>query len=59
MRGSPSETLNEVVRELDLVVFQLERQPPSDEAARAAERNRLRRELERLKEILEDLAGTL
>jgi hypothetical protein len=59
MRASPSDTLAEVVRELDLVIFQLERRPPADEAARDAERKRMRRELERLKEILEDLTGTL
>ena len=59
MKGSPSDTINDVIRELDLVVFQLERKPPADESARDAERKRMRRELERLKEVLEDLSKAL
>ena len=50
--------LEQLARDLDLTVFTLERTPPSEEALRA-ERVRLRRELERLRDRLEDVARGL
>ena len=44
--------LEEVARELDLVVYRLERPPPAEPDA---ERKRLRRELERLGQQLDDI----
>ena len=51
--------LDDVVRDLDLIVFSLERPAGTDTAARDAERARLHRELERLRERLDDLARGL
>ena len=60
---SPSDAaraLEQVARELDLVVFRIERDPPgSDASALLAERRRLRHELEHLRERLEALARAL
>lgn len=47
--------LEQLARDLDLTVFALERSPPSEEALRT-ERIRLRRELEALRDRIEDLA---
>lgn len=56
---NPSETawaIEDVARELDLVVYALERQAPASEDDLRAERLRLRTQLERLRQQLEDLA---
>lgn len=55
MPRTPRELLDDVTRELDLLVFRLER-PVADAAA---ERAQLRRELERLQRRLEDLSERL
>lgn len=53
-----SRQLDQLTRDLDLAVFTLERTPPSDEALRA-ERIRLRRELEAIRDRLDTLARSL
>ncbi len=50
--------LEDLHRELDLLVFRLERQPADAEAA-LRERRGLRRELERMREQLEELTRGL
>lgn len=52
-------SLEQIARDLDLVVFRLERDGPEAEAERREERRRLRRELDQLRERLEDLARAL
>lgn len=52
-------SLETVARDLDLVVFRLERDGPPDAEALRAERKRLRRELEALRERIEDVARAL
>ena len=56
---SPSEVVAEVIREMDLIVFQLERKEHEDPATRELLRKRMRKELERLKEMLEDVSSAL
>ena len=51
--------LDQLSRDLDMVVFRLERSPPDDLDAVARERKRLRRELESIRTQLEDLARDL
>lgn len=46
-------------RDLDLIVFELERAPPAEVAALHAERAVLRKKLDRLRERLDDLAHKL
>ena len=53
-----SRQLEQLARDLDLVVFRLERPPASEDALRA-ERTRLRRELESLRDQMEQLARSL
>lgn len=48
----------DIRRDLDLVVFRLEQTPP-DPAALTKERKQLRRELERLRQRLDDLVRDL
>jgi hypothetical protein len=58
---SPEDTsrqLEQIARDLDLTVFSLERSPQNEEGLRA-ERTRLRRELERMRDRLEGLARNL
>lgn len=55
MPSTPRELLDDVSRELDLLVFRLER-PTADAAA---ERAQLRRELERLQVRLHELSDRL
>ncbi len=50
--------IEEIARELDLLVFALEL-PRPDETHENQERQRIRRELERLRERLEDLVRGL
>ncbi len=50
--------LDDVAREIDLIVYRLE-QPPAETADWEAERARLRRELEAMQRRLEDLAREL
>lgn len=50
---SPTEQahrLDAIARDLDLVVYRLERQPPNEPTALLAERRKLRRELDGLRE---------
>lgn len=51
--------VEDITRELDLVVFRLERTPPEDPGALVSERHRLRRELEQLRDRLTDVARDL
>ena len=51
--------VEDITRELDLVVFRLERTPPDDPSALLTERRRLRRELEQLRDRLTDVARDL
>lgn len=56
MRSSPSDTLQEIARDLDLVVYQLERPELDDAEKRSEQRRRIRKELERLRERIEEAA---
>ena len=47
--------LDELLHELDMLVFRLEREPDADRGALIAERSRLRRDLERLRDQVADL----
>jgi hypothetical protein len=47
--------IDDIARDLDLLVYRLEVDSPRDADAVSAERKRLRRELESLRERLEDL----
>ena len=49
--ANPQETIDHVVRDLDLVVYRLERMP-SDPTQLQGERSEIRRELERLRDLL-------
>lgn len=51
--------VDEVARELDLLVYRLEQPPAADTDALTAERKRLRRDLEKLRDRLGDLADGL
>lgn len=51
--------LAEITRDLDMVVFQLERAPAEEREAMLKERARLRRELERLRDQLGDVVREL
>ncbi len=53
-----ADTLDDVVRDVDLVVFRLERSEADPERWKA-ERQEVRRELERLRDRLSDLLETL
>jgi hypothetical protein len=48
--------LDEIARDVDLLVYRLEQPPPDRDDERVVERRRLRRDLERLRERIEDLA---
>ena len=50
MDPGPTARLDEIMHELDMLVFRLEREPPRDIEPLLAERRRLRRELERLRD---------
>lgn len=47
--------LDELLHELDMLVFRLEREPNPDRDALLAERQRLRRDLEHLRDQVADL----
>ena len=47
-------TMEEIARDLDLAVYRLERPAPEDDEARDAERTRLRRELEQIRDRLNE-----
>lgn len=58
--GRAAVEVDELARELDLVVFRLERRPESQEAdALMSERKTLRRDLERLRDRLADVARSM
>lgn len=52
-------SLEEITRDLDLVVFRLERAPPEGISELLHERQRLLKELESLRDRLEDLSRSL
>lgn len=49
----------EIARDLDMVVFKLEREPADDRDDLEAERHRLRKELEELRDRLNDLVRSM
>lgn len=51
--------VEDITRELDLVVFRLERAPPDEPGGMLSERRALRRELEQLRDRLTDLSRDL
>lgn len=51
--------LGEIARDLDMVVFQMERGAADDPPALTQERRRVRRELERLRDQLNDVVREL
>ena len=51
-------TLGDIARELDMVVYQLERDP-EDGAAATQQRKRMRRDLERLRDQLTEVVREL
>ena len=63
MARSPQEVLEEIVRDIDMVVYRLERPVPSaasgDAAQSEGERREIRRELERLRDVVASLLPTL
>lgn len=59
MAGDQARVVEELARDLDLLVFELERTPPDDVLKLQMERAVLRRNLERLKVRLDDLAEKL
>ena len=58
MARNARDGIDEVLRDLDLVVFRLER-PESDPKRLEAERAAVRRELERLRDTLRDVSELL
>jgi hypothetical protein len=59
MSRKPAVVVDEIARELDLVVFRLERSGPDDPEPVVAERRRIRKELEQLRDRLSDVARDL
>lgn len=59
MSSKYSAEVSGIARELDMVVFKLERPPAHDRYDPDVERNRLRRELEQLRDRLSDLARAM
>ncbi|MEO0604574.1 MAG: hypothetical protein AAF211_24275 [Myxococcota bacterium] len=57
-QADAAQRLDDVAREIDLIVYRLE-QPPPGSTDWERERNRLRRELETMQRRLEDLAREL
>ena len=51
--------IDQISQELDMTVYRLELPPSEDVATLVAEREKLRKELERYKERLEDIAQKL
>ncbi|MCB9682710.1 MAG: hypothetical protein H6733_14690 [Alphaproteobacteria bacterium] len=49
--------LDELARDVDMIVFELEVAPPAEPAGLVDERQRLRKRLERVRERLQDLAA--
>lgn len=59
---NPSDILyviDQISQELDMTVYRLESPPPEDVSTLIAERTRLRKELERYREQLEEIAQKL
>ena len=52
-------TVDEIARELDMVVFQLEQGGDADVERLRAERREMRRQLEQLRDRLQDLARAM
>lgn len=59
MAGDQARVVEELARDLDLLVFELERASPDDVLKLQTERAVLRRNLERIKVRLDDLAEKL
>lgn len=57
--GTAAGRLDDLVLELDLVVYALERPPPEDGEEVRAERERLRRDLEKIRDALRDVQRDL
>jgi hypothetical protein len=57
MRGAVPESWREILRDLDMVVYRLELPAAADAAALTAERQKIRRELERIREQVRDAIG--
>ena len=55
MHPALTPALDEIVRDLDLLVFELETESSADLEQLEAERERMRRTLERLRDRLDDL----
>lgn len=58
-RAEASRQLEVIARDLDLAVFSLERPAPDDPRRATRERQRLRRELEAVRDQLQELARAL
>lgn len=58
MAHAPADVIDDVIRDLDLLTYRLER-PLSDLERARVERTEVRVEIERLKECLGDLMGRL
>ena len=52
-------TMDQIARDLDLVVYRLEQAAPQDPEAQLRERDRLRRELEGLRDRIDDVVRAL
>ena len=59
MSSEPGRVVEDLARDLDMLVFELERPAPDDVLKLQTERAVLRRNLERLKVRLDDLADKL
>lgn len=59
MSNSVRARVEELVQELDMLVYTLERAPPEERERLNTERRNLRRELERVRDLLEDLSRSL
>lgn len=59
MSSEPGRVVEDLARDLDMLVFELERPAPDDVLKLQMERAVLRRNLERLKVRLDDLADKL
>lgn len=57
--SSPASRLDDLVLDLDMVVYAMERPGPTDADALKQERERLRRELERIRTSLQDVQRQL
>ena len=59
MRRSAALALDDIARDLDLVVYALEKTPPDDKAEAETEREALKQEIERLRDRVEEIVRGL